>query len=72
MCAIGTSACFQVTIYVFDPANDLPMFPTELHDAIVFLGTQPGTEVATLLAGPTVNTRPSQEKILYSLVDNYK
>lgn len=61
----------KVTIYVFDPANDLPMFPTELHDAIVFLGTQPGTEVATLLAGPTVNTRPSQEKILYSLVDNY-
>ncbi|VDO55349.1 unnamed protein product [Haemonchus placei] len=42
-----------------------------LRTSVVFVGTQPGTEIATILAGPTITTKPTQDKILYGLDDDY-
>ncbi|KAK5984075.1 hypothetical protein GCK32_003578 [Trichostrongylus colubriformis] len=64
-------ATHKITIIVFDPSAEQPIFPNELPEKVVFMGTQPGTDVATILAGPTVNTKPTQDKILYGLVDTH-
>ncbi|PIO70284.1 cadherin domain protein [Teladorsagia circumcincta] len=61
----------KITVHVFDPSAEQPIFPNELPEKVVFVGTQPGTEVETILAGPTINTKPTQDKILYGLVDNH-
>ncbi|WKY06499.1 hypothetical protein Q1695_006581 [Nippostrongylus brasiliensis] len=61
----------QINISVFDPAIESPVFPDELPEKVVFVEMQPGSEVATAIAGPTINTRPHQEKILYGLVDDH-
>uniref|UniRef100_A0A7I4YRT8 Cadherin domain-containing protein n=1 Tax=Haemonchus contortus TaxID=6289 RepID=A0A7I4YRT8_HAECO len=61
----------KITIHVFDPSAEQPIFPNELPERVVFVGTQPGTEIATILAGPTITTKPTQDKILYGLDDDY-
>ncbi|EPB72725.1 cadherin domain protein [Ancylostoma ceylanicum] len=60
----------QITIQVFDPTVESPHFQKELPEKVVFFGTQPRSEIGTILAGPTITTKPNQDKILYGLVDD--
>ncbi|KAK6056630.1 cadherin domain protein [Cooperia oncophora] len=52
----------KLTIHVFDPSAEQPIFPNELPEKVKW---------PRILAGPTVNTKPTQDKILYGLVDNH-
>ncbi|EYB82088.1 hypothetical protein Y032_0367g37 [Ancylostoma ceylanicum] len=60
----------KITIQVFDPTVESPHFQKELPEKVVFFGTQPRSEIGTILAGPTITTKPNQDKILYGLVDD--
>ncbi|KAK6750685.1 hypothetical protein RB195_002572 [Necator americanus] len=61
----------KMAIRVFDPRIESPHFQKDLPEKVVLFGTQPHSEIAAVLAGPTINTKPNQERILYGLVDDH-
>ena len=60
-----------LTIYIFDAHSPAPLLPKLTKNIIIPQDAEPGYLIATLLAGPTVQSMSTLESIEYDLTDDY-